>query len=69
MRSKILSKLVFLQSVCDTLIARITGCLSSLRILIGESPCNYSVATRVNSVMLGSLCTETLKPVSEGVKI
>ena len=30
---------------------------------------NYSVAIRVNRVMLGSLCAETIKPVSEGDKI
>ena len=31
--------------------------------------CNYSVAIRVNRVMLVSLCAETIKPVSEGGKI
>ena len=31
-RSKILSKLIFASCVCDTPIARITGCVSSLRI-------------------------------------
>ena len=42
-----------LQAVCDTPIARITGCVSSLRIQVGDSPWNYSVAcTRVNRVML-----------------
>ena len=30
-RSKILSKHIFLQAVCDSSIARITGCVSSLR--------------------------------------
>ena len=49
----------------NTPIARITGCLSSLSIYVGDSPCNYSVAIRVNRVMmLGSLCAETIKPVS-----
>ena len=53
--------------MCDTPIARITGCcVSSLRILVGDSPYNYSVAIRVNRVMLVSLCAETIKPVSEG---
>ena len=56
-------------AVRDTPIARITGCVSSLRILVGDSPCNYSVAIRVNRVMLGSLCGETIKLVSEGDKI
>ena len=58
-----------LQAVCDTPIARITSCVSSLRIEVGDSACNYSVAIRVNRVMLGSLFTETVKPVSEGDKI
>ena len=59
-----------LQAVCDTPIARITGCVSLLRISVGDSPCNYSsVAIRVNRVMLVSLCAETIKPVSEGDKI
>ena len=31
-------------------------------------PYNYSVAIMVNRVMLGSLCAETIKPVSEGDK-
>ena len=35
---------------------------------MGDSPYNYSVAIRVNRVMLGSLCAETIKPVSEGDK-
>ena len=34
-----------------------------------DSPCSYSAATRVNAVMLVSLCTETIKPASEGDKI
>ena len=55
--------------LCDTPIARITGCVFSSRIKVGDSPCNYSVAIRVNRVMLGSLCAETIKPVSEGDKI
>ena len=58
-----------MQAVCDTPIARITGCVSSLRVQVGDSPCNYSVAIRVNSVMLVSLCAETIKPVSEGDEI
>ena len=37
--------------------------------IIGDSPCNYSVAIRVDMVMLGSLCAETEKPVSEGDRI
>ena len=69
MRSNILSKLIFVQAVCDTPIARITGCVSSLRIEVGDSPYNYSVAIRVNRVMSVSLCAETIKPVSEGDKI
>ena len=56
----------YLQAVCDTPIARITGCVSSVRIYVGDSPCNYSVAIRVSRVILGSLCAETIKPVSEG---
>ena len=36
MRSNILSKLIF--ASCDTPIARITGCVSSLRIWVGDSP-------------------------------
>ena len=58
-----------MQAVCDTPTARITGCVSSLRIQVGDSPCNYSVATRVNIVMLGSLFAETIKIVSGGDKI
>ena len=59
-----------LQPVCDTPIARITGCVSSsLRIEVGDPPCNYIpgsvVAIRVNRVMLVSLCAETIKPVSD----
>ena len=49
------------QAVCDTPIACISGCVSSLRIYVGDSPCNYSVAIRVNRVLLGSLCAETIK--------
>ena len=47
-----------LRAVCDTPVARITGCVSSLRIqYAGHSPWNYSVnCTRVNRVMLISLC-------------
>ena len=52
--------------MCDTLIARVTGCVSLLRIYVGDSPYNYSsVAIRVNRVMLVSLCAETVRPVSE----
>ena len=54
--------------MCDTPIARITDCVFSLRIEVGDSPYNYSVAIRVNRVMLVSLCAETIKPVSEGDK-
>ena len=61
-RSKISSKLIFLQAVCDTPIARITSCVSSFKdIGRPDSPCNYSVAIRVNRVMLVSLCAETMK--------
>ena len=43
--------------VIDAPITRVTGCASSLRIQVGDSPWNYSVAcTRVNRVMLVSLC-------------
>ena len=55
--------------MCDSPIARITGVVSLLRIYVGDSPCNYSVAITVNRVMLGSLCAETLKHVSEADKI
>ena len=60
-----------LQAVCDTPIARITGCVSSFKDIGRRLPCNYSVlvAIRVNRVMLDSLCAETIKPVSEGDKI
>ena len=58
-----------MQAVCDTPIARITGCVSSLRIQVGNSSCKYNVAIRVNRVILVSLCAETIKPVSEGDKI
>ena len=41
--------------------------MSSVRIYVGDSPWNYSVAcTSVNRVTIGSLCAETLKPVLEG---
>ena len=59
-----------MQAGCDTPIARIAGFVSSSRIYVGDSPCNYSVAIRVNRVMmLVSLCAETINPVSEGDKI
>ena len=58
-----------LQAVCDTLIARMRGCVSSLRIKVVDSNCNYSVAVRVNRVMSGSLCAERIKPVSEEDKM
>ena len=51
--------------MCDTPNARITGLVSSLWVWVGDSPCNYSVAIRVNKVMLVSLCAETIKPDSE----
>ena len=38
--------------MCDTQIARITGCVSSLRIQVGDFPCSYSVAIRVDMEML-----------------
>ena len=60
---------IYLQAVCDTPIARITGCVSSKRIQVGDSACNYSVAIRVNRVMLVILCAGTIEPVSEGDKI
>ena len=44
--------------MCDTPIARITGCVSSIRIYVGDSPYNYSVDTKVNRVKLVSLCAE-----------
>ena len=47
--------------MCDTPIARITGCVFSLRIQVGDSHCNYSVAIRVNRVMLGRLCADNYK--------
>ena len=69
MRSKICRNSC-LQAVCDTPIARVTGCVSSLRTEVGDSPWNYSVAcTRVNRVMLANLCAETIKPVFEVGKI
>ena len=73
MRSNILSKLIFAHCCvryCDTPIARITGCVSSLRMKVGGSPYNYSVAcTRVNRVVLVSLCSATIKRVFEGDQI
>ena len=59
-----------MQDVCDTPIVHITGYVSSLRILVGDTPWNYSeVCTRVNRVMLFNLCAETLKHVFEGNKM
>ena len=58
-----------LQTVCDSPIARITGCASSSKIYFGDSPCNYSVAIRVNRVILVRLCAETIKPGFEGDKL
>ena len=58
-----------LQDVGDSPIAHITGCMSSLRIPVGDSSCNYSGAIRVNRVMLFSVCAETVKPVFKGDKI
>ena len=51
---------LYLQAACDAPIARITGCVSSLRILVGDSPCNESIAIRVNRVMLVSLFARKL---------
>ena len=70
-RSKISSKLIiFASCVCDTPIARIAGFVSSLRMQVGESPWNYTVAcTRVNTVMVTILRAEAIKPVFEGDKI
>ena len=59
----------YLHAVCDTSIARMMDRLSSLRIWVGDSPWNYSIAVRVNRVMFVRLCAETIKPVSEGDKI
>ena len=53
----------------DTPIARITVCVSSLRIQVGHSPWNYSVAITANRVMLVSVCAETIDPILEGDKI
>ena len=55
--------------MCDTPIARVTGCVSSLMIQVDDSPRNYSVAIRVDRVMLVSLCAEAIRPVFEGDKI
>ena len=44
--------------MCDTPIARITGCLSFFFFFVA--------CTRVNTVVLISLCAQTLKPVFEG---
>ena len=46
--------------LCDTPIARITSCVPSLRIQVGDSPYNYSVAIRVKRVILVSLCAKTI---------
>ena len=45
--------------------ARFTVCASSLKISVGELPCCYSVAIRVNWVMLVSLCAKIIYPVVE----
>ena len=59
-----------LQVVRDTPNARIIGCVSSLRIEIGDSRWNYSlVCTKVNRVMFVSLCAEAINPVYEGNNI
>ena len=56
--------------LCVILRSRVLLGVSSLRILVGDSRWNYSVAcTRVNRVMLVSLCAETLERVFEGDKI
>ena len=50
----------YLQAVCDTPDARITGCVSSLGIQVDDSPWNHAVAcTRANRVILLNLCEET----------
>ena len=58
--------------MCDTPIARITGCMSSLDYGY-RSASNlrntHSVDTRVNKLMLVSLCAESIKPVFEGDKM
>ena len=55
--------------MCDTPIARITGCMSSLRKEVSDSSWNYiATCTRVNKVMLVCLCAGTIKPDLEGDK-
>ena len=68
-RSNILSKL--LCKLCVILQSRVLRVVCPhLRIrLVGDSPCNCSVAVRVNRLMVVSLCAETIKPVSEGDEI
>ena len=46
--------------MCDTPIPRVTGCVSSLRVQVGHSPCKYSVVFRVNRGVLGPACVRKL---------
>ena len=46
----------------DTPIERFTGYASSLRISVGDSLWSYSVAIRVNRVVLVGVWEETIKP-------
>ena len=55
--------------MCDTPIARTTGCVSLLKIQVRDCSQNYSVArTRVNRVILVTLCAEAIKSVFERPK-
>ena len=69
MRSKILSKLIFESCVLYSDRTYYELCVL-IKDLGRRLPLqHYSVAIRVNRVMLGSLYAETIKPVSEGDKI
>ena len=53
-RSKISSKLIFdLQAVCDTPIARITSCVSSLRIVVVVVVVVLTLTRIIKSVVTG----------------
>ena len=62
MRSKILWKLILARAACDTPIARVTGCVPSLRYIDRRPPLELA-CTRISRVTLIDLCTETITPV------
>ena len=53
--------------MCDTPIARATGCMSSIRVCGRRLPLELA-CTRVNKLKLINLCTESVKTVFDGTR-